>query len=219
VASTLSGWLKKRVVCQGRLFDFNRHQPKSNRPTVHRQCVSASPDQIHHRQSDSKSLSAMPRSYLTTLTGDDDPLHLVCLLTQIQTTTRTSMQVQTSIPTRPHTLNQIRIRTRHLHLILFAMVQNPRFLSLRSYLILILLWDIANSITFYGFSSQKSVRSSRTPAEQRRIDDTVAAIRLVTRHRDPYEEWERKTRKDAFVRCFVVLFAELVTHFFSAHGS
>ncbi|KAJ7716807.1 GLE1-like protein-domain-containing protein [Mycena maculata] len=38
----------------------------------------------------------------------------------------------------------------------------------------------------------------KTTAEQRRVEDTVAAIRLRTRHHDPYEEWEKQTRKDAF---------------------
>ncbi|KAF8214965.1 GLE1-like protein-domain-containing protein [Mycena galopus ATCC 62051] len=38
----------------------------------------------------------------------------------------------------------------------------------------------------------------KTTAEQRQIEDTVAAIRLRTRHHDPYEEWEKQTRKDAF---------------------
>ena len=40
----------------------------------------------------------------------------------------------------------------------------------------------------------------RTPQEEREIEETVAAIRLRTRHHDPYEEWEKQTRKDAFVR-------------------
>ncbi|KAJ7451697.1 GLE1-like protein-domain-containing protein [Mycena latifolia] len=38
----------------------------------------------------------------------------------------------------------------------------------------------------------------KTTAEQRHIEDTVAAIRLRTRHHDPYEEWEKQTRKDSF---------------------
>ncbi|KAJ7143550.1 GLE1-like protein-domain-containing protein [Mycena crocata] len=38
----------------------------------------------------------------------------------------------------------------------------------------------------------------KTTAEQRHIEDTIAAIRLRTRHHDPYEEWEKQTRKDAF---------------------
>ncbi|KAJ7256808.1 GLE1-like protein-domain-containing protein [Mycena haematopus] len=38
----------------------------------------------------------------------------------------------------------------------------------------------------------------KTTAEQRNIEDTVAAIRLRTRHHDPYEEWEKQTRKEAF---------------------
>ena len=43
-------------------------------------------------------------------------------------------------------------------------------------------------------------RITRTALEEREIEDTVAAIRLRTRHYDPYEEWEKATRKDAFVR-------------------
>ncbi|KAI0300532.1 GLE1-like protein-domain-containing protein, partial [Multifurca ochricompacta] len=30
------------------------------------------------------------------------------------------------------------------------------------------------------------------------IDDTIAAIRLHTRHNDPYEDWAKRTRRDAF---------------------
>nr|GAT49335.1 predicted protein [Mycena chlorophos] len=40
-------------------------------------------------------------------------------------------------------------------------------------------------------------RAKPTP-EQRQIEETLAAIRLRTRHHDPYEEWEKQTRKDAF---------------------
>jgi hypothetical protein len=31
------------------------------------------------------------------------------------------------------------------------------------------------------------------------VDETVAAIRLRARHHDPYEEWARRTRRDALV--------------------
>jgi hypothetical protein len=48
-------------------------------------------------------------------------------------------------------------------------------------------------------------REPRSPAEQRHVEDTVAAIRLRTRHHDPYEEWEKQTRKDAFVRYMLPL--------------
>ncbi|KAF8066671.1 GLE1-like protein-domain-containing protein [Lyophyllum atratum] len=44
----------------------------------------------------------------------------------------------------------------------------------------------------------KAAVSVRDLAEQRKIEDTVAAIRLRTRHHDPYEDWERQTRMDAF---------------------
>ncbi|KAI0315080.1 GLE1-like protein-domain-containing protein [Amylostereum chailletii] len=37
-----------------------------------------------------------------------------------------------------------------------------------------------------------------SPPERHHVEDTVAAIRLRTRHHDPYEEWEKQTRKDAF---------------------
>ncbi|KAF8154531.1 GLE1-like protein-domain-containing protein [Crassisporium funariophilum] len=39
---------------------------------------------------------------------------------------------------------------------------------------------------------------TRTPLEERHIEDTIAAIRLRTRYHDPYEEWEKQTRIDAF---------------------
>ncbi|KDR79208.1 hypothetical protein GALMADRAFT_243109 [Galerina marginata CBS 339.88] len=39
---------------------------------------------------------------------------------------------------------------------------------------------------------------TRTPLEERQIEETVAAIRLRARHHDPYEEWEQQTRKDSF---------------------
>ncbi|KAG1853314.1 GLE1-like protein-domain-containing protein [Suillus tomentosus] len=44
----------------------------------------------------------------------------------------------------------------------------------------------------------RTKREPRSPAEQRHAEDTVAAIRLRTRYHDPYEEWEKQTRKDAF---------------------
>ncbi|KAF9235475.1 GLE1-like protein-domain-containing protein [Melanogaster broomeanus] len=43
----------------------------------------------------------------------------------------------------------------------------------------------------------KPKREPRSPAERRHVEETVAAIRLRTRHHDPYEEWEKQTRKDA----------------------
>ncbi|KAJ4478657.1 GLE1-like protein-domain-containing protein [Lentinula edodes] len=39
--------------------------------------------------------------------------------------------------------------------------------------------------------------SSRPSREQNQIDDTIAAIRLRTRHHDPYEEWEKDMKKDS----------------------
>ncbi|EIN05568.1 hypothetical protein PUNSTDRAFT_115965 [Punctularia strigosozonata HHB-11173 SS5] len=38
---------------------------------------------------------------------------------------------------------------------------------------------------------------AKTAAEMRYIEDTLASIRLRTRWRDPYEDWERDARKDA----------------------
>ncbi|KAG6850415.1 hypothetical protein H0H93_013640 [Arthromyces matolae] len=38
----------------------------------------------------------------------------------------------------------------------------------------------------------------QTLVERRKNEETVAAIRLRTRHHDPYEDWERQTRLDAF---------------------
>ncbi|KAG5651073.1 hypothetical protein H0H81_009986 [Sphagnurus paluster] len=44
----------------------------------------------------------------------------------------------------------------------------------------------------------KPTSNIRDAVEQRKIEETVAAIRLRTRHHDPYEDWERQTRMDAF---------------------
>ena len=43
-------------------------------------------------------------------------------------------------------------------------------------------------------------RQPRPPAEARYLEDTVASIRRRVRHHDPYDEWERQMRRDAFVR-------------------
>lgn len=48
-------------------------------------------------------------------------------------------------------------------------------------------------------------REPRSPAERRHVEETVAAIRLRTRHHDPYEEWEKQARKDALVRVSLAL--------------
>ncbi|KAF8548731.1 hypothetical protein OG21DRAFT_1516002 [Imleria badia] len=45
--------------------------------------------------------------------------------------------------------------------------------------------------------SSSTRREPRSPAERRHVEETVAAIRLRTRHYDPYEEWEKQTHKDA----------------------
>ncbi|TFK36301.1 GLE1-like protein-domain-containing protein [Crucibulum laeve] len=59
----------------------------------------------------------------------------------------------------------------------------------------------SSSSDYSDLGKAPSVRlraSLRTSSEQRYIEETVAAIRLRTRHHDPYEEWERQTRRDAF---------------------
>lgn len=52
----------------------------------------------------------------------------------------------------------------------------------------------------YGVPSRvpRARTSSLSPTQRNHMEDTVAAIRLRVRHQDPYEEWERKTRIDAF---------------------
>lgn len=71
------------------------------------------------------------------------------------------------------------------------------------------------SASYVGFPahtiySRKSLfRSQRSPEEQKELDETIASIRLRTRHQDPYEEWEKQTRKEAFVR------DEILHHSFS----
>jgi nucleoporin GLE1 len=50
-------------------------------------------------------------------------------------------------------------------------------------------------------ASSPAARPSRilaSPAQIRQIEEAVAAIRLHTRHHDPYEDWERQTRVEAF---------------------
>ncbi|KAG7091875.1 hypothetical protein E1B28_008276 [Marasmius oreades] len=43
----------------------------------------------------------------------------------------------------------------------------------------------------------ESLSSSRTNREQKYIEETISAIRLRARHYDPYEEWEKETRKES----------------------
>ena len=44
------------------------------------------------------------------------------------------------------------------------------------------------------------LRPRPNPLEARQVEETVAAIRLHAKHHDPYEDWEKQTRRDAFVR-------------------
>ncbi|KAF7760171.1 hypothetical protein Agabi119p4_10847 [Agaricus bisporus var. burnettii] len=48
------------------------------------------------------------------------------------------------------------------------------------------------------FSRSTLSKSQRSPDEVQQLAETLASIRLRTRHHDPYEDWERQTRKDAF---------------------
>ncbi|KAI5995951.1 GLE1-like protein-domain-containing protein [Pisolithus albus] len=50
-----------------------------------------------------------------------------------------------------------------------------------------------------SLSSESSVSTDNAEflADRRALEDTIAAIRLRTRHYDPYEEWERQARTDA----------------------
>ena len=54
--------------------------------------------------------------------------------------------------------------------------------------------------TTHTHARHSTRREPRSPAERRHVEETVAAIRLRTRHHDPFEEWEKQTRKDALVR-------------------
>ena len=49
-------------------------------------------------------------------------------------------------------------------------------------------------------------QSQRSPEEIRQLEEALASIRLRTRHLDPYEEWEQRTRKEAFVSRWVMNF-------------
>ncbi|KAH7890468.1 GLE1-like protein-domain-containing protein [Phlebopus sp. FC_14] len=48
-----------------------------------------------------------------------------------------------------------------------------------------------------ALSPPRPKRLPRSAAERRYMEETIAAIRLRARHYDPYEEWEKQTRKDA----------------------
>lgn len=104
--------------------------------------------------------------------------HLACLPT-LQKTRATS---RTPTPLRPH------LRTRS------AMRQSPRY---RRHLRKV----VSRAWSPLSHHRNHSRRKSHLPiAEQHRLQDTVASIRLHVRHKDPYEEWEKDIRRDAFVR-------------------
>ncbi|KAH0828713.1 GLE1-like protein-domain-containing protein [Lanmaoa asiatica] len=56
---------------------------------------------------------------------------------------------------------------------------------------------ISHSPFTFGCHVHSTKRTLRSPAERRHVEETVAAIRLRTRHHDLYEEWEKQARKDA----------------------
>lgn len=52
-----------------------------------------------------------------------------------------------------------------------------------------------------GRLKYRIIRSARrSPEERKSVYETLAAIRVRSKYKDPYEEWERWTRMDAFVR-------------------
>ncbi|PPQ89307.1 hypothetical protein CVT25_000374 [Psilocybe cyanescens] len=59
--------------------------------------------------------------------------------------------------------------------------------------------DTASSSSASGstFELVRPRHIKHTPLEERQIEETISAIRLRTRYHDPYEEWEKRTRKDA----------------------
>lgn len=56
-----------------------------------------------------------------------------------------------------------------------------------------------------SYRRPSAIRNSLSSSERRYIDETISAIRLRTRHHDPYEEWEKDTRRDAFARIYSFL--------------
>lgn len=48
-------------------------------------------------------------------------------------------------------------------------------------------------------SVRRPKRPARSLAEQHYIEDTIASIKLRINHKDVYEEWEKETKKEAFV--------------------
>jgi len=53
------------------------------------------------------------------------------------------------------------------------------------------------------YSGPRRALVARSPSEKRHVEETVASIRLRARYHDPYEEWEKQTRRDAFVRIII----------------
>jgi len=60
------------------------------------------------------------------------------------------------------------------------------------------------------------LRPRPNPLEARQVKETIAAIRLHAKHHDPYEDWEKQTRRDAFVRSPRLPFYTYSSNFTSA---
>ena len=84
-------------------------------------------------------------------------------------------------------------------------------------------WDIEQSckhrkqvsrVFFHGQHNQHFLRKSRRQkslAEQWLMEDTLASVRRRINHHDPYEEWEKETRQEAFVRSLSLILSTLLT--------
>ncbi|KAF7982699.1 hypothetical protein HWV62_26536 [Athelia sp. TMB] len=58
---------------------------------------------------------------------------------------------------------------------------------------------LTNAFKYVSISPTRNpLRPRQNQLEVRQAEDTVAAIRLHTRHNDPYEDWEKRTRREAF---------------------
>jgi hypothetical protein len=63
---------------------------------------------------------------------------------------------------------------------------------------------------------RKPRRPEQSAEELRYIEDAIASIKLRITHHDPYEEWEKETKKEAFVRHPNAFSAQLRPHVFIA---
>ncbi|KIM76818.1 hypothetical protein PILCRDRAFT_826026 [Piloderma croceum F 1598] len=59
--------------------------------------------------------------------------------------------------------------------------------------------DLTDAFKYVSISPTRNpLRPRPNPLEARQVEETVAAIRLHAKHHDPYEDWEKQTRRDAF---------------------